>query len=444
MGTLIHNVLMFTNNETNQIAVNGAVCFENKTIVEIGSSADLSDKYPDYKKIDGQGKLLMPGWINAHMHCYSTYARGLAIQKSPQKFSEILKTLWWRLDKALDAETIYYGTLIPAISAIKNGVTTFIDHHASPNSIDGSLDRIENALLKVGMRASLCYEVSDRDGEEKANQGIAENVRYIKKSIDAANSNSGLCSALFGLHASFTLSDQTLCGVIDANKNLNSGFHIHLAEGPDDNDINIMGMRAAERLNRFGILSSKTIAAHVIHLNENELDLIADSGTMIIHNPQSNMNNAVGRTNISKMMDKNIMVGLGSDGMNASLYPEMRAANLIHKHDLKDSNIGWSEIQQIVLKNNPEIYQRISGQKIGQIKPGYLADLILIDYFPPTELISENIWGHILFGIADAQVDTTIINGRIIMQDKQIIGIDEQKIAAKSKEFADKVWRKFY
>ena len=142
-------------------------------------------------------------------------------------------------------------------------------------------------------------------------------------------------------------------------------------------------------------------------------------------------------------MNKNILVGLGSDGMNASVYPEMRIANLIHKHDLKDSNIGWNEIQQIVLKNNAQVYQRISGQKIGQIVPGYLADLILIDYYPPTKLTSENIWGHILFGIADAQVDTTIINGRIVMQNKQIPGIDEEEIAEKSRDFADKVWRKF-
>jgi putative selenium metabolism protein SsnA len=443
MGTLIHNVLIFTNNNKNQIVTNGTVCLENHTIVEIGSSADLFNKYPDHKKIDGQGKLLMPGWINAHMHCYSTYARGLAMQKSSQKFSDILKNLWWRLDKALDSEANYFSAVIQAISAIKNGVTTFIDHHASPNSIDGSLDRIEDALLQVGMRASLCYEVSNRDGKEKAQSGIDENVRYIKKCQNTKNLNDGLFSALFGLHASFTLSDETLSQVVDIIRNLKSGSHIHLAEGSDDNDLNIIGMRAAERLNKFGILGNKTIAAHGIHLNDLDFDLISASDTMIVHNPQSNMNNAVGRTNIFKMINKSILVGLGSDGMNASLYPEMRTANLIHKHDLKDSNIGWNEIQQIALKNNPEIYRRISDQKIGQIIPGHLADLILVDYYPPTEINSENIWGHILFGVADAQVDTTIINGQIVMQNKKIIGIDENEVAAKSREFADKVWNKF-
>ena len=443
MGTLIHNVSIFTNDNSNQIISNGAVCFDDTTIIEVGLTRDLSKKYPDYKKIDGQCKLLMPSWINAHMHCYSTYARGLAIQKSPQNFLDILENLWWRLDKALDSEANFHSALIPAIAAVKSGVTTFIDHHASPNSIDGSLDRIEEALSRVGLRASLCYEVSDRDGKNKAQQGINENVRYLKKCYTQDESNNNLYSALFGLHASFTLSDETLLKVADLNQDLDSGFHIHLAEGPDDNDLKIRGMRATERLNKFGILGSKTVAAHGIHLKDDELNLIADSDTMIIHNPQSNMNNAVGRSDIFKMLNKSIMVGLGSDGMNASLYPEMRAANLIHKHDLRDSKAGWNEIQQITLKNNPEIYQRISGQKISKMVSGYLADMILVDYYPPTELTSENIWGHILFGIADAQVDTTIINGRIVMQNKKLTGIDEAEIAAKSKEFAKRVWSKF-
>jgi putative selenium metabolism protein SsnA len=442
VGTLIHNTRIFTNNDSNQIIEDGAVYFETREILETGSSADLIKKHPNSDKIDGQGKLLMPGWINAHMHCYSTYARGLAMQQSPRTFHEILEQLWWRLDKALDAEANYYSALIPAISAVKSGVTTFVDHHASPNCIDGSLDRIEEGLSKIGIRASLCYEVSDRDGEEKSKMGMKENVRYIKKCMDSSNEPNYLFSALFGLHASFTLSDQTLLCAAEFNNHLESGFHIHLAEGPDDNDLNIRDVRAAERLNKFEILSNKTIAVHGIHLTEKEMDMLSDSQTMIIHNPQSNMNNAVGRTQIFKMMDKKILVGLGSDGMNASLYPEMRTANLIHKHDLKNSNIGWNEIQQIVLKNNAKIYERISGQKIGQIVTGYLADLILIDYYSPTEINSENIWGHILFGIADAQVDTTIINGKIVMKNKKLIGIDEEEVAAKSREFAKKVWKK--
>ena len=184
MGTLIHNTLIFTNNESNEVIENGAVCYDKTIITDIGSSSELVKKYPGYNRINGQGKLLMPGWINAHMHCYSTYARGLAIQKSPQNFSEILENLWWRLDKSLDSEANYYSALIPAIAAIKNGVTSFIDHHASPNSIDGSLDRIEEALSKIGMRASLCYEVSDRDGKDKAKQGLSQYHTFADGVVD--------------------------------------------------------------------------------------------------------------------------------------------------------------------------------------------------------------------------------------------------------------------
>jgi putative selenium metabolism protein SsnA len=444
MGLLIKNASIFTNSEKDCLLHNHAIAIERSRIKEIGLEENLVQKYSEYDIIDGRGRLLLPGWINAHMHCYSTYARGLALHQSPNNFIEILEQLWWKLDKSLDEESTYYSALIPAIAAVKSGVTAIIDHHASPMAIDGSLDRIENALRQVGLRAILCYEVSDRDGPERRKQGLDENERFIMKCrTDQDRRDNFLFEGIFGLHASLTLNDETLESVSDLNKKFQSGFHLHVAESETDNDPKYKGTRAVERLKKFDILGNKTIAAHGIHLTEEEMNILAETDTMVVHNPQSNMNNAVGRTNIFQLLNKSILVGLGSDGMSASLYPEMRAANLIHKHDLKNPAVGWNETRQMVLRNNSAIYERITGQKLGVLKPGYLADMILVDYFPPTPLTCENIWGHILFGIADAPVDTTIINGSIVMRNKEFINLDEAEIAAKSREFASKVWDRF-
>ena len=447
MNLLIHNVTILTNDDQNSILQDSAIVVEGSRIKEVEAEADLREKYSDFEQLDGQGKLLMPGLINVHMHFYSTFARGLALRVKPKNFHEILKMLWWKLDSSLDSEAIYYSTLIPAIIAIKKGVTAAIDHHASPNAVDGSLDRIEEALSQVCLRGVLCCEVSDRNGKEIAHQGLRENERYIKKCQEAKTKNPGtLFDAMMGLHASFTLDDDTLEKAAELSRSLQRGCHIHVLEDGVDGRITKEKYNSGvvERLQKFGILGDNSIAAHCIHLTQEEKDLLTQTKTMIAHNPQSNMNNAVGRTDIFGYIKRGAPVGIGTDGMSADLKPDIRTAMLLHKHDLKNYNLGWNEIQQMVLKNNPAIFEKVSGQKVGRIEPGYLADMILVDYFPPTPLTTDNFWGHFLFGIADAEVDTTIINGRIAMKNKEIPNIDEEEIADKAKVVAKRVWEKFY
>ena len=413
-------------------------------IAAIGSEKELSAAYPQAEVTDALGRLVLPGFINTHMHFYSAFARGLAMDKAPRNFLQILQNLWWRLDKALDAEAVYYSALIPAITAIKNGVTSVIDHHASPHAVDGSLDRIEEALEPLGLRAALCYEVSDRDGKEIAEAGLRENERYIKKCAAQKQEDAGrLFSALFGLHAAFTLQDDTLQTAAALGEALKTGFHLHLAEGKDDDARPRYGLSTTGRLHRFGILGAETIAAHAIHISDSDRRLLAETDTIVVHNPQSNMNNAVGRADIFAMLKENILVGLGTDGMSPSLFPDIRAAHLLHKHHLKDPTVGWNEIRQMVLENNAQIYERVSGQKVGRLAPGYAADLVIYDYYPPTPLTAENLWGHILFGLADAPVHTVIINGKTVLENYRMTEIDEDEIAAKSREVAKRVWERF-
>lgn len=447
MSLLIHNVTIFTNDAHNTVLHDQAVVTSGVGIAAVGPESELLEQYPDATRLNGQGRLLMPGWINAHMHFYSTFSRGLALPQAPQNFADILSLLWWKLDASLDPEAVYYSALIPAITAAKKGVTAIIDHHASAHAIEGSLDQIEQALKDVGLRGVLCYETSDRDGLKIAQQGLAENERYIRKCQMARSQNPDHPFAgLFGLHASFTLSNETLAQAGALGQALDTGFHIHLAEDSLDwaRTLEKYQVPLGERLQEAAILGPKTITAHCIHLTESEKSLLAETDTIVAHTPQSNMNNAVGRTDITGLLERNILLGLGTDGMSPDLKPDIRTANLLHKHDLNDNNVGWQEVAQMALKNNPRIYERVSGQKVGQIAAGFLADLILVDYFPPTLLTGDNFWGHVLFGIADADVHTTIANGQIVMQAGQVAGLDEAEIAAKARQVAQRVWERFY
>jgi len=442
MGLLIHNVSIFTNDEANTLIHKGAAAIEGNQIIAVGDERHLKPQYAEFDQLDGEGRLMMPGFTNAHMHFYGTYARGLALTKSMHNFYEILQRLWWSLDKVLDLDAVYYSALLPAIAGIRHGVTSVIDHHASPNAIDGSLDRIQDALEQAGMRGILCYEVSDRDGKMLRLQGLRENERFIRK---CQQNPASIFDGMVGLHASFTLSDDSLEQAATLCESLNRGVHIHVLEDKVDETLTreTYGRGVVERLHHFDLLRDKSIAAHGIFLSDGDIDLLAGGNAIVVHQAQSNMNNAVGRADVFKLLEHRLTVGIGTDGMSPDIRREAMTGYLMHKHHLSNNNSGWSEYETMTLKNNPAIYQRLAGQKVGQVKAGYLADVILLDYFPPTPLTGDNLWGHFLFGIVDAPVNTTIINGKIIMHDKVIAGLDEAKIAAQSREVAQKVWRRF-
>lgn len=447
MNLLIHNVTCFTNCEHDAILTGSAVAIKGCRICEVGPEIALKEKYREFTQLDGHGRLLMPGMVNVHTHFYSTFARGLALPVPPKNFAEILSQLWWKLDAALDLEAVYYSALIAAITMVKHGVTAVIDHHASSTAVDGSLDRIQAALSSIGARGVLCYETSDRDGKPIAQQGLRENERYVNLCQAASRENPDHpFGALVGLHASFTLDDDTLERAAALCQSHGTGCHIHVLEDEVDRDVTRRKYQSGvvDRLERFGILGERTIAAHCIHVSESEKDALAQTNTIVAHNPQSNMNNAVGRTDAFGLMQRGILLGLGTDGMSPSLFPDARTAHLLHKHDLGDCNAGWNEMQRVVLQNNPEIYRKVSGRQVGQIKPGYLADLILVDYYPPTSMTSDNLWGHFLYGIADARVDTTIINGEIVMQNGVIPNLDEREVAHNARLAARRVWERFY
>lgn len=393
--------------------------------------------------VDASGTLVLPGFINAHMHFYSTLVRGLGKAEPAASFQEVLEHLWWRLDRQLTLEDCYVSALIALLQAIRHGTTTLVDHHASPHAVRGSLPAIARAVRESGLRASLCYELSDRDGEAVAREGIEENVGWVR---ECAASGGEQLKALFGLHASFTIGDRTLAAAAQAGHDLGVGFHVHTAEAASDQEAcqREHGCRVVERLARAGILGETTICAHGVHLSERELEMLAEWRTAVVHNPQSNMNNAVGVADVPAMLKAGVLVGLGTDAMTTNMLEELRAALWVRHLAARNPSVGFVETVGLLLAGNARIARRYWGVPLGVLAPGAAADVVLVDYHPPTPLDEGTLWGHLVFGVSQAQVDTTICQGRVLMAGKRLcLDIDEAAVAARARELAAALWRRF-
>ena len=438
---LITNATLITWDSPNQILENQALHLEKNKIAYAGPSSELEARYPSAEKLDARGQLVMPGGICAHTHFYGAFSRGMTIPgNAPKDFPEILEKLWWPLDKSLLEDDIRYSALLCLVDAIKHGTTTLIDHHASPNFIDGSLDTIAETVERAGIRAALCYEVTDRDGEAKMKAGIDENLRFIKKD------KGPLLAGTFGLHASLTLSDSTL-DLCRQTVPDDTGFHVHAAESEADewDSLNKSGLRVIDRLHKHGILGPKTITAHCVHVDAREIGLLADTGTWVTHQPRSNMNNAVGVAPVESMLRAGVNVCLGNDGFSNAMWEEWKAAYLVHKvwhHDPRRMN-GY-DVTQLAIYNNAALANVFfPDAPIGQITPGAFADLIFVDYHAPTPLTPGNLPWHILFGFQQSMVTTTIVGGEVLMKDRELITLDEAEIAVKAKELATNVWSRY-
>jgi putative selenium metabolism protein SsnA len=419
---------------------NHSVLIENGFITQVAPKGKFG-RFTG-KRIDASGKVVMPGLINAHNHFYSTFARGLTKAKPSNDFMGVLRNLWWRLDRALTTEDCYYSALVALVACVRHGTTTLIDHHASPQAVVGSLGAIERAVRETGLRACLCYELSDRDGAGIAKEGLAENAWFIQQ---CQQQNDSRVKALFGLHASFTLSDATLEKAATLGQMLCAGFHIHVAEAQSDQDWSLRhcGKRVVERLKKFEILGPRSIAAHCIHVNQREMDLLAETQTAVVHNPQSNMNNAVGTANVIELMKRGALVGLGTDAVTTNMLEELRVALWGQHLRAGNPSVGFGEVTSALFANNPKIAERIFGLRFGEISEGAVGDIAIFDYDPPTPLESGNVFGHLVFGISQTEADTTIVGGRVLMESRKLtLNLDESCVNARARELAKNLWQR--
>jgi len=439
MSLLIENGTVLTGGKAAAVLPGHSVLIENGCISRIAPKSRLQRSAA--RRIDASRKVVVPGFINAHTHFYSTFARGLTKTRPAGNFVEVLKNLWWRLDSALTTEDCYYSALIALLDSIRHGTTTLIDHHASPQAVRGSLPAIEKAVKQTGLRACLCYELSDRDGARISKEGLEENVAFIRR----CQRSSSTTTALFGLHAAFTLKDATLEKAAALGQELGTGFHIHVAEAESDQQYSQQKhrQRVVERLDKFGILGPRSIAAHCVHVNRREMDILSQTQTAVVHNPQSNLNNAVGIADVVAMTKRNVLVGLGTDAMTTNMLEELRVAVWAQHLRAQNPSVGFAEVVSALLFNNPKIAERCFGLPLGELREGCPGDVVVIDYDPPTPLESANSFGHMVFGMSQAAVDTTIVGGRVLMENKRLtLDLDEPRINARARELAAKLWKR--
>ena len=437
---LLGNGVVLTATAEPQVIAGGAVAWADERIVAVGPEAELRSRFPDALVLDARGGVIRPGFVNLHHHFYSALARGLDPRAAMKDFSEVLDRLWWRLDRALDEATVKLSAQLCAADCIRWGNTTVFDHHASPSVVAGSLDAIAEAMNEAGLSAVLCYEVTDRNGRDEAAAGIEENLRFLEARRDDPR-----IRGVFGLHASFTLRQETLQEVA-RRRPPDAGCHIHVAEDPVD----VAATRAAfgigpiERLERFGLLDERALLAHGIHLEASDYATIARHRATLIHNPESNNNNGVGRLDTVRAAAHGCRVGLGTDGMASAVQRALRSAFLTHRGATRDPMSGFEVLPEL-LSINVEVARRFFDEPLlGNLAPGAPADVIAIDAPPPTPLGPDNVFGHLVYGLSEAPVRHTVARGRVLLEDFRPRTVDPQDLAARAREHAPALWRRFH
>jgi cytosine/adenosine deaminase-related metal-dependent hydrolase len=380
-------------------------------------------EYPDATIIDCKEKLVTKSFACGHHHAYSALATGMpASKKRITNFYDTLQYLWWVLDKALDKDMVEASALATAVACAKNGTTFIIDHHSSPNFIEGSLEVIQKAFDKVGVAHLLCYEITDRNGMKPAEEALSETESYLKKH-----------QGLVGLHASFTVDDETFEKAIAIAEKYNTGIHIHTAEDDIDQKhcMRQYKKRIIERFFKSGAIKSpKTILAHCIHLDSSEKGILKNTPVWIAQNPDSNLNNQVGYFN-SEWLPEIVM--LGTDGMHSDMLRSARTAYFSGKN--------YEEIDfQIIYQRFRKVHQYI--QKNAFIGDGE-NNLVVLDYPSFTPINQDNFLGHFIFSLESKHIQHVIANGKIIVKDRIIQTVNETEVTKFCREQAIRLWEKF-
>ena len=416
------------------------IVIEGNKILKVGRDAAgeyMTKGGAPPKVIDASDKLVHPGLVCSHHHYYSGLSRGILARLGPTPdFVSVLRNLWWKLDRTLDEESLYFSSIINSIEAIKAGTTSVIDHHASPGYIPGSLDTVKRGFIEAGLRGMTCYEVTDRNGREGMLAGIEENLRFAEESESERKSGGPhLVESAIGGHAPFTIPDEALKVLADTVEKTSRGFHVHAGEGRYDvySSHLLYNEDLMRRLDRFGLLNDRAIIVHGVHLSEEDTRILNERDSFLIHNPRSNMNNGVG---YNSRLSEYKNVALGTDGIGANMFEEYKFAYFKHR----DAQGGLSPDDFLkFLTSGNRLLERYFDQSFGKVASGYTADLVISDYQPPTPLRAENLAGHMAFGMTSTDVRTVIIDGEIVYEDRQF-PFDTRDIFSAAREAAVKLW----
>ncbi|MCO5165949.1 MAG: amidohydrolase family protein [Planctomycetes bacterium] len=397
--------------------------------------------------VDLGGRLVLPGLVNAHTHLYSTLARGMPPLPGtpPRDFVGVLERLWWPLDRALTLDDVYLSAFFGLLECVRAGVTTVIDHHASQGAVAGSLEAVARAAQDVGVRLCTCFEVTDRDGPEVARAGLDENVRFARAVRADARPRGGeaTLAATFGLHASFTCGDETLRAARDlVEREGLAGVHVHVAEDRADEEdaLRRAGVRTVERLHGLGLLGPGTVAGHCVWADDAEVDRLAETRTLVVTNPSSNMNNGVGRLDLARLRARGVRVALGSDGMTGDVLHELAQAYLVRRDAAGDPRVGGDDAAALLRGANEVADLFFPGAGLGRLAVGGPADLVVLDYDPWTPLDGGNLLWHLLYGGLGAKARTVVVGGRVVLDEGQVPDHDLPAMTARARAAARALW----
>ncbi len=439
MSILIRNIRIFETRPPYSIAEGMDVFIEGSEIRKVGRNLEVKAD----KVIDGTAKTLIPGNVCAHHHYYSGLSRGMLINAGAQRdFIEVLREWWWRLDRALDEESLYYSSLICCLDAIKAGTTSVVDHHASPSYIENSLSVIARGMEESGIRGTTCYEVTDRNGGmDEVKAGVRENVRFAKETDEKRKGNPDLLTdAMIGGHAPFTIPDEGLELMKEAVDETGRGIHIHIAEDKYDQVFSHhkYGLDIVNRLDRFGLLGPESLLVHGLYLYDSEIEILNERGCFFAVNPRSNMNNHVGYNGRIKEIKK---LTLGTDGCGGNMFEEIKIA--FFKHKDAGGPLWPSDFLEVLSRGNDLVEKSFGNRfRLGRIEEGYKADLVILDYDAPTDFVSANAATHYVWGISSNSVESVIINGTLVLENRKFTGIDADEIYAKSREVSKRLWKR--
>lgn len=439
---LIKNGVLVTMDDERRVLEESAVAVERGRIVEVGKTADLERKHRASEVLDASGRIVMPGLICSHSHLYGMLLRGASLKITPPSdFSQILQRVWWPVDEAMNLEDAYASALVGSVEFAKSGVTTFADTYSGPNSISGVLDHIARAVNEVGINGFIAFETTERHSRSEGEKGLQENARFAEK---ARSDSASKAKPLFSIHASFTVSDDLIKQTKASAEKYNAPITIHTSEGLWDLHHNLenYGKRTVERLRDIGLLGRNVVLAHCVNLDENEINIIAQTNTGVAHNPMSNMLNAVGVAPVLEMLERRINVGLGNDGYIFDMFENMRAAFLLHRVYHRNPNaIDAYSVLEMGTINGAKLYGL--DKEVGSIEPSKKADIIIIrPAVLPTPLNASSVLGHLINTVDGDDVETVLVDGKPVVREKRLLTFDESKAQLVSQAAASKLWER--
>ncbi len=419
---LIKNALILNPNDFEE--KKQSLLIENDLISEISDEIDESNVD---RIIDAEGKILLPGFINTHTHLSMTLFRGLADDLSLDSW---LNDHIWPMEANLNGDYCYIGALLGAVELIKSGTTTFSDMYFY-------MEDVARAVDEAGIRAVLSYGMIDFGDEEKRKAEIKENLTLFENCNGMAD---GRIKVFFGPHSPYTASEELLIKVRQLADEYNMGIHIHVSETQKEiDDVSAeKGLRPFEYLDKIGFLGPDVVAAHSVWLSDKEIEIIKKNDVKISHNPCSNMKLASGIAPVSKLIENGICVSIGTDGAssnnNLDLIEELKTASLLQKVSTLDPNVLNSH-EAIAMGTIKGAEALGLDDEIGSIEVGKKADIILIDtnsanMVPDSSTLTSNI----IYSANGSNVDTTICNGKILMENKKLTVLDEQEIYDKARQ----------